>query len=164
MGTLRNQRMSATNIMAKEITTVVNTTNESESEMRQIRNAMVGYYAANAMDDFKKFVDVTESEMADFLKVTENATIVFTMPSEESLKADAASENPRFTKGRKFGSDQWYKKTQVVGTALAVLTSYSSYLRYMDSKEHAAERDEKKLAAAAAVLGITVEELKALKK
>lgn len=150
--------------MTKQVENVAIATSENESEMRQIRNAIVGYYANNAFDVFNQFVDVTEAEMQDFLKVTENATIVFTIPSEESLKADKESENPRFKKGRCFGSVQWYKKTQVVGTALAVLTSYSSYLRYMDSKEHAAERDEKKLAAAAAVLGISVEELKALKK
>lgn len=151
-------------IMTKQVENVVISTGENESEMRQIRSAIVGYYANNALDVFRSFVDVTDAEMQDFMKVTENATIVFTIPSDESLKADKESENPRFKKGRQFGSVQWYKKTQIVGTALAVLTSYSSYLRYMDSKEHAAERDEKKLAAAAAVLGISIEELKALKK
>ncbi len=119
--------------------------NENESELRAVRNAIIAEYIEGAFEVFKKHVDINEVEMADFLKVTENATIVFTQPSEETLKADQASENPRFKKGRRFGSTQWWKKTQEVGTALSVLTSYSSYLRYMDSKAHAAERLNKRV-------------------
>lgn len=140
------------------------TENENENQLRQIRSAMIGYYANEAANVFKKYVDVSDEEFIEFMRVTENGTIVFTQPTTAALELDKQSENPRFTKGRKFGSVQWYKKTQVVGTALALLTSYSSYIRYMDSKEHAEERDEKKLAAAAAILGISVEELKTLKK
>lgn len=160
-----NGRRNHHNIMSKNLTeNVANIQEKEESQLRQVRNAIVGYYANTALDVFTKYVEINETELADFLRVTENATIVFTMPTAEALAADEASENPRFTKGRKFGSMQWYKKNQVVVSANSILTSYSSYLRYMDSKENAAARDEKKLAAAAAVLGITIEELKALKK
>ena len=135
-------------------------TDKEESELRKVRNCFIGFYARTAWDVFTKYVDLNESELSEFKRITNDATIVFTIPSDETLKA-----NPdRFTLGRKFGSVQWYKKTQVVETALNILTSYSSFIRYMDSKENAVERDNKKLAAAAAVLGITVDELLKLKK
>ena len=143
---------------------VVATQEREESALRQVRNAIIGHYANGAFDVFRAYVDLTDEEFSEFCRITENATIVYTMPSEETLKADKESENPRFRIGRKFGREQWYTKKQVVGTALAILTSYSSYVRYMDSKENAVIRDDKKLAAAAAILGISVEELKALKK
>ncbi len=130
--------------MAKEILNA-NVMNENESELRSVRNSIIAYYASNALEVFEKFVDVTEAEKAEFLKVTENASVVFTQPSDETLKADQESENPRYKKGRKFGSVQWWKKSQEVGTALAVLSSYQSYLRYMDSKEHAEERLNKRI-------------------
>lgn len=149
----------------------MNTTNNNilanekeESQLRQVRNAIAGYYAKTALDVFTKYVDLNDVELAEFLRITKEGTIVFTQPSEESLKADAKLENPRFTKGRKFGSEQWYKKTQAVENALNLVSSYSSFVRYMDSKENAEKRDEKKLKAAADLLGISVEDLKALKK
>lgn len=149
-------------VMTKQ---VINQVEErEESALRQVRNAIVGYYANNAVEVFRSFVDLTDEEFAEFMRVTENGSVVFTIPSDAVLEADKQSECPRFTVGRKFGSIQWYKKTQVVGTALALLTSYSSFVRYMDSKENAVQRDEKKLAAAAAVLGVSVEMLKALQK
>ena len=120
-----------------------------ENEIRAIRNKLIAYYQEKAFEDFTKFVELNESEVAEFKRITNNATLVFTCPSEDTLKADQQSENPRFSKARKFGTTQWYKKTQVVGTALSVLTSYSSYLRYMDSKENEAKRVEKRMDTAA---------------
>ena len=139
-----------------------NTPEKELSEIRVLRDAIQRHYITTAWDVFAKFVECNESELTEFRRVTHDATIVFTRPSEETLRTDKESENPRFTKGRAFGSVQWYKKTQVVGTALAIATSYASYLAYTESKENQIERDEKKLAAAAAVLGVTVEQLKAL--
>lgn len=125
---------------------------------------MLQHYISTSWDVFTQFVDINETELAEFKKMTKDGTIVYTIPSEESLAADAKSENPRFSKARKFGSVQWYKKSQEVGTALALLTSYSSYVRYMDSKANQEQRDNKKLEAAASVLGLSVEQLLALAK
>ena len=132
------------------------------SAIRQLRNAIQLHYIETAKETFEKYAELNETELAEFYRVTNNGQIVFTRPSEETLKADAESENPRFSKGRKFGSVQWYKKTQEVGTALALATAYSGYLAYIDSKENQERRDEKKLEAVAALQGITVEELKTL--
>lgn len=153
---------SAQKTMAKNIQTANEV--KEESQLRQVRNAIAGYYARTAWDVFTMFVDVNESELAEFKRVTNDATTVFTQPTAESLQADRDSGVNRFVKGRSFGSVQWYKVTQVVEDATNIVRSYNSFVRYMDSKEHAEERDEKKLAAAAAVLGITLDELKALKK
>lgn len=144
------------------MTTNIDKQEKELSEIRQLRNAIQRHYITTAWDVFSQFAECNETELAEFRRITHDATIVFTRPSEDTLKADAESESPRFTKGRKFGSVQWYKKSQEVGTALAIATSYASYLAYMESKENQAERDEKKLAAAAAVAGLTVEELKAI--
>ena len=131
--------------MAKEIISA-NVMNENEENgLRSVRNKITAYYQDHAFEVFEMFVDLTEEEKAEFLKVTNNAQVIFTQPTEDSLKADQESENPKFKKGRKFGSVQWWKKTQEVGTANAILNSYSSYLRYMDSKEHAAERLNKRI-------------------
>lgn len=124
-------------------------TSEDEESLRQIRKAIVGYYANNAFDVFRNFVELNDDEFSEFMRVTENATIVFTQPTQQALADDAKAETPRFKKGRKFGTEQWYKKSQVVGLATAVLSSYSSYVRYMDSKQNAAERDAKRLENAA---------------
>ncbi|UKK52690.1 hypothetical protein [Prevotella sp. E2-28] len=137
---------------------------ERKNDVAGIRAFIVSDLANAAFEIFQKRAKLTEEEMNEFRTITKDATIVFTQPSEETLKADSASENPRFTKGRAFGSIQWYKKSQVVETALNVVSSYSSYLSYMETKENQAERDEKKLAAAAALLGVDLETLKALKK
>lgn len=121
-------------------------TNErEESQLRQVRNAISGYYAREAWNVFTKYVDLNETEIAEFKRITKDGSIVFTQPSAETLAADAKQENPRFTKGRKFGTEQWYKKTQAVENALNLVTSYSSFVRYMDSKENAEKRDAKRL-------------------
>lgn len=121
------------------------TNEKEESQLRQVRNAIAGYYAREAWNVFTKYVDLNETELAEFRRITKEGTIVFTQPSKESLEADAKLENPRFTKGRKFGTEQWYKKTQAVENALNLVTSYSSFVRYMDSKENAEKRDAKRL-------------------
>lgn len=137
---------------------------ERKNDVSGIREFIAVDLRERAFSDFQSRAKLDEELMNDFRKVTKDATIVFTQPSEDTLKADQASENPRFSKGRAFGSVQWWKKTQAVENALNVVTSYSSYLSYMESKENQAERDEKKLAAAAALLGVDIETLKALKK
>ena len=131
-------------------TTNTNKVEREESALRQVRNAIIGYYAKEAWDVFTKYVDINDVELAEFRRITSNASVVFTQPSEETLKADAKQENPRFTKGRKFGNEQWYKKTQAVENALSILTSYSSFVRYMDSKENAEKRQAKRIENAAA--------------
>ena len=129
------------------MTTNVNilTNEKEESQLRQVRNAIAGFYARESWNVFTKYVDLNETELAEFKRITKEGTIVFTQPSKESLEADAKLENPRFTKGRKFGTEQWYKKTQAVENALNLVTSYSSFVRYMDSKENAEKRDAKRL-------------------
>ena len=122
---------------------------KEESALRQVRAAIIGHYANEAASVFLSYVDLTKEEFSEFMRVTNNGQVVFTQPTEAALEEDRKSETPRFTKGRRFGTVQWYKKTQIVGNALALLTSYSSFIRYMDSKEHAAERDAKRLDTAA---------------
>lgn len=142
----------------------VNVWKTRKNDVAGIRAFLVADLANVAIEQFNSRAKLSDDELKEFLKVTKDATVVFTQPSAETLKADAESENPRFTKSRAFGSVQWYKKTQEVETALNVCTSYSSYLSYMETKDNQAERDHKKLEAAAALLGVSVEELKALKK
>ncbi len=122
-----------------------NEMNENEDGLRSARNKMTAYYAEHAADVFKMFVDVTDEEFSEFMKVTKDAQVVFTIPSADTLATDQKSENPRFKKGRKFGSVQWWKKEQDVSDAKAMLTSYSSYLRYMDSKQNAVDRLNKRI-------------------
>lgn len=141
--------------MKQEITTAAASiqaaaNEKEESALRQVRAAIIGHYANEAVDVFRRYVDLTDEEFSEFMRVTERGQIVFTQPTEAAIEEDRKSETPRFTKGRRFGTTQWYKKSQSVGTALALLTSYSSFIRYMDSKEHAAERDAKRLDSAAA--------------
>lgn len=133
---------------------------KEQSELQKIRACVTAFYANTAVDVFRKYVEISDDEFSAFMAQTENGTKVYTQPTEDTLKANA----DKFQISRKFGSVQWYVKFQVVENAFNLISSYNSYLRYMDSKENAVLRDEKKLAAAAAVLGITVEELKALKK
>ena len=128
------------------MTTNVNLANEKEeSQLRQVRNAIAGFYARESWNVFTKYVDLNETELAEFKRITKEGTIVFTQPSADTLAADAKLENPRFTKGRKFGTEQWYKKTHAVENELNLVTSYSSFVRYMDSKENAEKRDAKRL-------------------
>lgn len=152
---------------------MTNSENKTQNVWKERKENCAGFRAiavarlANAaMSEFRSIAgdSVNDELFAEFCKLTKDATIVFTQPSEETLKADAASENPRFSKGRAFGSVQWYKKTQVVESVLNVISSFSSFVSYMETKENQAERDDKKLAAAAALLGLTLEELKAMKK
>ena len=133
---------------------------KEQSELQKIRACVSAYYANTAIDVFRKYVEISDVDFQSFMDQTENGTKVYTQPTEETLKTN----KDKFVISRKFGSVQWYVKMQVVENAFNLITSYNSYLRYMDSKENAVQRDEKKLAAAAQILGISVEELKKLKK
>jgi hypothetical protein len=152
------KQAESTNVVTMpQVTNPTTTTDKEESELRKLRSIMVGYYARTAWEVFAKYADINETELSEFKRITEDATIVFTIPSEETLKA-----NPeRFKVGRKFGSVQWYKKTQVVENALNILTSWSSFVRYMDSKENQAKRDDKLIERTAALYGMSVKDFKA---
>lgn len=132
---------------------ISNNTEREESALRSIRMAIIAEYQATAVEVFRSHVELTDEEFAEFMRVTESGTVVFTQPTQAALEEDTKSECPRFKKGRKFGSVQWYKKTQVVGTALALLSSYSSYLRYCDSRENEEARTAKRLDTAATSFG-----------
>lgn len=133
---------------------------KEQSELQKIRACVSAYYANTAIDVFRKYVEISDTDFQAFMDQTENGAKVYTQPTEETLKTN----KDKFVISRKFGSVQWYVKMQVVENAFNLITSYNSYLRYIDSKENAVQRDEKKLAAAAQILGISVEELKKLKK
>lgn len=128
-----------------------------KEEQKKQRAVIVARMSKNAISDWfsaanATTIKVTEEEKTEFLRITKNATIVFTCPSEETLKADKESETPRFTKGKKIGSVQWYKKTQVVESMLSVWTSYNAFLSYMISKETQVAKDEKKTKTAVETL------------
>lgn len=133
---------------------------KEQSELQKIRACVTAFYANTAVQVFRKYVEISESDFDAFMKQTENGTKVYTQPTEDTLKANAE----KFQISRKFGSVQWYVKRQEVLDAFNLISSYNSYLRYMDSKENQEAREEKQLEKTAQLLGVSVETLKALKK
>lgn len=128
------------------MTTNIDNQVREESAIRQLRNALVKHYQDTAVETFRQYAELNDAEFVEFMRLTNNGTLVYTCStSEETLKADAESESPRYKKSKKFGTTQWYTKRQEIGTAIALVSAYSGYLSFVDSKAKDSERLAKRL-------------------
>ena len=147
---------------------------ESGNELTQseILNA---YLANHAVEHFCAALNENEDEVNEVLaacKKEEGIYWLYTQPAIDGKKADGTPLptreewerlNTEAVRVDNLAGKQWYKRPFVIGDARGVKSVVNAYDRYQSAIDGAAKKVDNTLAAAAAILGVSVEELKALK-
>jgi len=147
---------------------------ESGNELTQseILNA---YLANHAVEHYCAALNENEDEVNEVLaacKKEEGIYWLFTQPAIDGKKADGTPLptreewerlNTEAVRVDNLAGKQWYKRPFVIGDARGVKSVVNAYDRYQSAIDGAAKKVDNTLAAAAAILGVSVEELKALK-
>lgn len=147
---------------------------ESNNELSQseILNA---YLANHAVEHYCAALNENEDEVNEVLaacKKEEGIYWLFTQPAIDGKKADGTPLptreewerlNTEAVRVDNLAGKQWYKRPFVIGDARGVKSVVNAYDRYQSAIDGAAKKVDNTLAAAAAILGVSVEELKALK-
>lgn len=175
------QREDTTKIMSKKSNEVLNaeSTKVAIEEGRELsmREKVAAYMANHAAEHFAAACnDVELSDVEELLNNTkkeEGVYWVFTCPviggtnsktgKPNPTKEEWEAANPDAVRVDNLAGRQWYKKPKTLSDATDIVQLASGWNRYNDAIEGAEKKVENTLAAAAAILGITVEELKALK-
>ena len=147
---------------------------ESGNELTQseILNA---YLANHAVEHYCAALNENEEEVSEVLaacKKEEGIYWLYTQPAIDGKKADGTPLptreewerlNTEAVRVDNLAGKQWYKRPFVIGDARGVKSVVNAYDRYQSAIDGAAKMVDNTLAAAAAILGVSVEELKALK-
>lgn len=147
---------------------------ESGNELTQseILNA---YLANHAVEHYCAALNENEQEVSEVLaacKKEEGIYWLYTQPAIDGKKADGTPLptreewerlNTEAVRVDNLAGKQWYKRPFVIGDARGVKSVVNAYDRYQSAIDGAAKKVDNTLAAAAAILGVSVEELKALK-
>lgn len=147
---------------------------ESGNELTQseILNA---YLANHAVEHYCAALNENEQEVNEVLaacKKEEGIYWLYTQPAIDGKKADGTPLptreewerlNTEAVRVDNLAGKQWYKRPFVIGDARGVKSVVNAYDRYQSAIDGAAKKVDNTLAAAAAILGVSVEELKALK-
>ena len=147
---------------------------ESGNELTQseILNA---YLANHAVEHYCAALNENEDEVNEVLaacKKEEGIYWLYTQPAIDGKKADGTPLptreewerlNTEAVRVDNLAGKQWYKRPFVIGDARGVKSVVNAYDRYQSAIDGAAKKVDNTLAAAAAILGVSVEELKVLK-
>ncbi len=179
LGTLQMQREDTTNIMSKKNVENIENQKAAIEEGRELsmREKVAAYMANHAAEHFAAACNDVELEDVEELlantKKEEGVYWLFTCPviggtnsktgKPNPTKEEWESANPDAVRVDNLAGRQWYKKPKTLNDATDIVTIASGWNRYNDAIEGAEKKVENTLSAAAAILGITVEELKALK-
>lgn len=133
------------------------------------------YLANHAVEHYCAALGEDEQEVSDILaecKKEEGEYWLYTQPAIDGKKADGTllptreeweKANPSAVRVDNLAGKQWYKRPFIIGDARGVKSVVNAFDRYNEAKEGAAKKVDNTLSAAAAILGVSVEELKALK-
>lgn len=150
-----------------------------ESRELSTREKVAAFMALHAAEHFAAAcgTDCELSEVEELLDNTrkeEGIFWVFTCPVIGGTNSKTGKPNPTKEEWEKLNPDavrvdnlagrQWYKKPKTLGDAMDIVQIASGWNRYQDAIEGAEKKVENTLAAAAAMLGISVDELKAMRK
>lgn len=149
-----------------------------EGRELSIREKVAAYMANHAAEHFAAACnDVELSDVEELLSNTkkeEGVYWVFTCPVIGGNNSKTGKPNPTKEEWENLNPDavrvdnlagrQWYKKPRTIADASDIVIIASGWNRYNDAIEGAEKKVENTLAAAAAMLGISIEELKAMKK
>lgn len=147
--------------------------NESELTTSQVINA---YLANNAIPHYCAAVGADVDEITAKVATCEKETGIhwlYTCPAIDGKKADGTklptkdewkNSNPEAVEIGMINGKCWFKRPFVIGDARGVRSIIAALDNYTNAKQGAKEREAAKIAAAAAVLGVDVETLLALKK
>lgn len=147
---------------------------ESNNELSQseILNA---YLANHAVEHYCSALNENEDEVNEVLaacKKEEGIYWLYTQPAIDGKKADGTPLptreewerlNTEAVRVDNLAGKQWYKRPFVIGDARGVKSVVNAFDRYQSAIDGAAKKVDNTLAAASAILGVSVEELKALK-
>lgn len=147
---------------------------ESGNELSQseILNA---YLANHAVEHYCAALNENEDEVNEVLaacKKEDGIYWLYTQPAIDGKKADGTPLptreewerlNTEAVRVDNLAGKQWYKRPFVIGDARGVKSVVNAFDRYQSAIDGAAKKVDNTLAAAAAILGVSVEELKALK-
>jgi hypothetical protein len=150
-----------------------------QSEELSVSQILDAYLTNHAVEMYCAALHKTEEERAaveqvlEMLKKEDGVYWLYTQPAVDGKNAKGEnlptseewlSQNEGAVRVAKLAGKQWFKRPYVLGSLKGVNQLVSGFSRYIEDKEGAKEREQKKLEAAAAVLGVSVEELLALKK
>lgn len=148
---------------------------ESETEMTasQVINA---YLANHAVEHYCAAMGAdTESVKKVLDSCAKEAGVhwLYTCPAIDGKKSDGTKlptkeewkgSNPEAVEIGMINGKCWFKRPFIIGDARGVRSVFNAFENYMNAKQGAKEREAAKIAAAAAVLGVDVETLLALRK
>lgn len=148
-----------------------------EGRELSMRERVAAYLQTHAAEHFANACpDVTIEDVNELLantKKEEGVYWLFTCPVIGGVNSKTGKPNPTKEEWEKLNPDavrvdnlagrQWYKKPKTLADATDIVNIVSGWNRYNDAIEGAEKKVETTLANAAAILGISVEELKALK-
>ena len=141
--------------------------------MAQTINA---YLSNHAVEHYCAAVGADAVEVQSILdccKKEEGVYWLHTCPAIDGTKADGTKlptkeewkkQNKEAVEVATLNGKTWFKRPFVIGDARGVRSIVSAHYNFIDAKDGAAKREADKIAAAAAVLGVSVETLLALKK
>ena len=160
----------------KKLVNIESTKNaiESEKEM-SATDVLKGFMANHAKEHYLEAMKIAGVNIdADMLEsiLSETATsengvhYVYTSPKfdDKMSKEDWEKINKGAIYVEKIVKTEWYKKAVSIEDATTINRIVNAYNRYNDAKQGAKDRIEKQLANTAAILGVSVEALKALQK
>ena len=145
----------------------------AELTTSQVINA---YLANHAVEHYCAAIGADADEVAAKLASCEKETGIYwlyTCPAIDGKKADGTAyptkdawkgQNPEAVEIGYLNGKCWFKRPFVIGDARGVRSIVAAVDNYTNAKQGAADREAAKIAAAAAVLGVDVETLLALKK
>lgn len=174
------QSLSAAEIMTKQVVNTEATKKTIEqSEELSVSQILDAYLTIHAVDMYCDALHKSAEERAEVERVLESIKKeegiywLYTQPAVDGKNAKGESlptsdewlsQNEGAVRVAKLAGKQWFKRPYTLGSLKGVNQLVSGFARYLDDKEGAKEREQKKLEAAAAVLGVSVEQLLALKK
>ncbi len=154
---------------------IENVKNAIEQGNELTTSEMLNAYLANhAVEHYCAALSENEQEVNEILaacKKEEGEYWLFTQPAIDGKKADGTplptreeweKQNPAAVRVDNLAGKQWYKRPFVIGDARGVRSIVNAYDRYNDALAGAQKKVDNTLATAAAILGVTVEQLKAM--
>lgn len=147
--------------------------NETEMSQSQVINA---WLANHAIEHYCAAVGADVSEISGKVASCEKEAGVhwlYTCPAIDGKKSDGTKlptkeewkkSNPEAVEIGMINGKCWFKRPFIIGDARGVRSIIAALDNYTNAKQGAKEREAAKIAAAAAVLGVDVETLLALKK
>lgn len=176
----RAQSLSAAEIMTQKVVNAETAKKAIEqSEELSISQRLDAYQANHAVEHYCAALNKSEEERAEVervlesIKKEEGVYWLYTQPAVDGKNSKGEplptseqwlSETKGAVRVDTLAGKQWFKRPYTLGSLKGVNMLVSGYARYLEEKAGAKDREQKKLEAAAAILGISVEDLLALKK